>query len=126
MPGVHGKPGHPFIGVSAAYVNRSIPNINLAHYFIEHYILTDTELTAMDRARPIGVPALISPYQSMSQSNALLRELDASIQVGHIMPNIPIMGRFFSSMGSALQIVNESRASAQKALRDAAAAIREE
>ncbi len=63
----------------------------------------------MDRAKPIGVPALISLYQSMSQSNALLRELDASIKVGQIMPNIPLMGRFFSSMGSALRIATEVR-----------------
>lgn len=126
VPGVDGKPSHPFIGVSVAYVNRSTPNINLAHYFIEHYILTDAGLTAMDRAKPIGIPALISLYQSMSQSNALLRELDSSIQIGQIMPNIPVMGRFFTSVGSALQIATEGRASAQKALRDAAATIREE
>ena len=35
MPGVDGKPAHPFVGVSAAYVNRSSPNTNLIPYFIE-------------------------------------------------------------------------------------------
>ena len=77
----------------------------------------------MNRAKPIGVPALISLYQSLSQSNARLRELDASLELGEVMPNIPEMGRFFSSMGTALQIATQGRASAQKALRDAAATI---
>ena len=123
VPGVDGKPGHPFVGVSLAYVNRSSPNINLAPYFIEHYLLTDEGLTAMNRAKPIGVPALISLYQSLAHSNAHLRELDASLELGEVMPNIPEMGRFFSSMGTALQIATQGRASAQKALRDAAATI---
>jgi maltose/maltodextrin transport system substrate-binding protein len=123
VPGVDGKPGRPFVGVSLAYVNRSSPNINLAPYFIEHYLLTDEGLTAMNRAKPIGVPALISLYQSLSQSNARLRELDASLELGEVMPNIPEMGRFFSSMGTALQIATEGHASAQKALREAAAII---
>jgi maltose/maltodextrin transport system substrate-binding protein len=78
----------------------------------------------MNRAKPIGVPALISLYQSLSQSNARLRELDASLELGQVMPNVPEMGRFFSTMATALQIAIEGRASAQKALRDAAATIR--
>jgi maltose/maltodextrin transport system substrate-binding protein len=126
IPGVDGKPGHPFVGVSVAYVNRSSPNTNLAPYFIEHYLLTDEGLTAMNQAKPIGVPALISLYQSLSQSNARLRELDASLELGEVIPNVPEMGRFFSSMATALQIATEGRASAQKALSDAAMAIRGE
>ena len=77
----------------------------------------------MNQAKPIGVPALISLYQSLSQSNARLRELNASLELGEVMPNIPEMGRFFSSMETALQIATEGRASAQKALRDAADTI---
>lgn len=126
VPGVDGKPGRPFVGVSLAYVNRSSPNTNLAPYFIEHYLLTDEGLTAMNRAKPIGVPALVSLYQRLAQSDPRLRELDTALELGQIMPNIPEMGRFFSSMGTALQIATEGRASAQKALRDAAATIRGE
>jgi hypothetical protein len=68
MPGVNGKPGRPFIGVTAAYINRSSANTNLALYFIEH----------------------------------------------------PQMGRFFSVVGTALQIAT------QEALNDAAATLRSE
>jgi maltose/maltodextrin transport system substrate-binding protein len=77
----------------------------------------------MNRAKPIGIPALISLYQSLSQFNARLRELDASLELGEVMPNIPEMGRYFSSIGTALEIAAEGRASAQKALHDAATTI---
>jgi hypothetical protein len=36
----------------------------------------------MNRAKPIDIPALISLYQSLSQFNARLRELDASLELG--------------------------------------------
>jgi maltose-binding protein MalE len=41
------------------------------------------------------------------------------------MPNIPQMGRFFTSVGAALQIATEGRASAEAALKEAAATMRE-
>jgi maltose/maltodextrin transport system substrate-binding protein len=126
MPGVDGKPAHPFVGVSLAYVNRSSPNTNLIPYFIEHYLLTDEGLTEMDDAKPIGVPALISLCRKMSKDNPLVRELNACVDVGQIMPNIPQMGRYFSSVGAAVQIATQGRASAQKALRDAANKMRNE
>ena len=124
MPGVDGKPAHPFVGVSAAYVNRSSPNTNLIPYFIENYLLTDEGLTAMNQAKPIGVPALISLYRKMSKDNPLVRELNASVDLGQVMPNVPQMGLFFSSVGAALEIATQGRGSAQRALSDAAANMR--
>jgi maltose/maltodextrin transport system substrate-binding protein len=119
MPGVDGKPGRPFIGVMVAYINRSSPNHDLVKEFLEHYLLTDEGLSAMNRGKPIGVPALISVYNSMAKESALLRELKTCVDYGVVMPNIPQMSRFFSSVGSALQIAADGRASAQAALRDA-------
>lgn len=124
MPGVDGKPAHPFVGVSVAYVNRSSPNTNLVPYFIERYLLTDEGLTAMNQAKPIGVPALISVYRNWSKEDPLVRQLNAAVDLGQVMPNIPEMGRFFSSVGTALQVATQGRASAQQALSDAAAAMR--
>ncbi len=69
IPGVDGKVGRPFVGVSMAYLNRSSPNQDLAKEFIERYLLTDTGLTAMDNAKPIGVPALISFYDKLATDN---------------------------------------------------------
>jgi maltose/maltodextrin transport system substrate-binding protein len=126
MPGIDGKPAHPFVGVSVAYINRSSPNTNLIPYFIEHYLLTDEGLSAMNQAKPIGVPALISLYRRWSEEDPFVRELNAAIDLGQVMPNIPEMGVFFSSVGDALQIATQGRASAQRALSDAAADMRNE
>jgi maltose-binding protein MalE len=43
------------------------------------------------------LPALVSVHQKFAQNNPLLRELKASVDYGQMMPNIPQMGRFFSS-----------------------------
>ena len=67
-------------------------------------------------SKPIGVPALISVYEKMAKDNPLLRQLKTCVDYGQVMPNIPQMGRFFSSVGAALQIATNGRASAQAAL----------
>ena len=124
IPGVNGNVGRPFVGVSVAYLNRWSPNHDLATEFLEHYFLTDEGLTTMDRAKPIGVPALIALYETMAKDNALLRELKAGVDQGEIMPNIPQMGRFFIALGTALQIAAEGRASPKAALEEALTSLR--
>jgi maltose/maltodextrin transport system substrate-binding protein len=126
MPGVNGKLGQPFVGVTAAYFNRSGPNKDLAKYFLEHYLLTDEALSAMNQAKPIGVPALISLYQKTAKKDALVRKLKLAVDHGEVMANIPQMGRFFSAMGAALQIAADGQASAQEPLHEAAASMRYE
>ena len=124
IPGVNGHPGRPFIGVSVAYLNRSSPNQDLAREFLEHYLLTEQGLTAMDHGKPLGIPALISQEEEMVQNNPLLQQLKACLDNGEVMPNVPQMGRFFSSLGSALQIATNGQASPEAALREAAATMR--
>jgi maltose/maltodextrin transport system substrate-binding protein len=126
IPGVDGKVGRPFVGVSVAYVNRSSPNQDLAKEFIERYLLTDEGLGDMDAAKPIGVPALISFYAKIARTNPHLRQLKASVEIGQIMPNVPQMGRFFSSLSAALQLAADGRLSAAAALHQAEANIRHE
>jgi maltose/maltodextrin transport system substrate-binding protein len=126
IPGVNGKVGRPFVGVSVAYLNRSSPNQDLAKEFVERYLLTDEGLAAMDSGKPIGVPALVSLYEKLAQNNPHLRELKASVDVGQIMPNVPQMGRFFTSLSAALQLAADGRLSAAAALRQAEANIRHE
>jgi maltose/maltodextrin transport system substrate-binding protein len=104
IPGVNGQVGRPFVGVSVAYLNRSSPNHDLTKEFLERYLLSDEGLTAMNRGKPIGIPALISLYQEMAKDNPLLQALKVSVDHGQVMPNIPQMGRFFSSVGAALEI----------------------
>jgi len=121
IPGVNGKVGRPFVGVSAAYLNRSSPNHDLAKEFLEGYLITDAGLAVMDNAKPIGVPALVSFYKKVAQDNPRLRELKVSVDYGQVMPNIPQMGRFFSALGAALQLAADGRLPARTALLEAAA-----
>ena len=123
IPGVNENVGRPFVGVTVAYLNRSSPNQDLAKEFLEHYALTEKGLTAMYHAKPTGVPALISTYDKLAKDNPLLRQLKAAVEYGQVMPNIPQMGRFFSSVSGALQIATEGRASAKAALQEAEASI---
>ena len=113
--------GRAFVGVTVAYLNRSSPNQDLIKEFLESYALTDEGLTAMYHAKPIGVPALISTYEKLAKNNPLLRQLKVAVEYGQVMPNIPQMGRFFSSVSGALQIATEGRASAKVALLEAEA-----
>ena len=99
------------------YLNRSSPNQDLAKEFIERYLLTEDGLAAMDLVKPIGVPALISSYEKMAKNNPHLRQLKASVDYGQVMPNVPQMGRFFTSLGAALQLAADGRLSADAALR---------
>ena len=121
MPGIDGKPGRPFVGVTVAYLNRSSPNHDLAEEFLKGYLLTADGLNAMNHAKPIGVPALKSVYNKMSKDNPLLRALKMAVDNGLVMPNVPQMSRFFTSVGAALQVATEGRSSAEAALQEAKA-----
>ena len=124
MPGIDGKPGRPFVGVSVAYLNRLSPNGDLSKEFLEHYLLTDEGLLAMNHVKPIGIPALTSVYLKLASNDIHLRKLKAAADLGEVMPNIPKMGRFFSAVGTALEIATNSQTSAREALREAAANLR--
>jgi maltose/maltodextrin transport system substrate-binding protein len=119
MPGINGNLGRPFVGVSVAYINRSSPNQDLAREFIEHYLLTDEGLSAMDHGKPIGLPTLNSLREKMIHYNPLLQQLQICVDHGDVMPNIPQMGRFFTVMGAALQTATDGQATAESALREA-------
>lgn len=124
IPGLDGHLGHPFIGVKVAYLNRSSPNKDVAREFLEHYLLTDEGLLAMNKIRPIGIPALISLYKKLAKNDPHLRQLKEVLDEGEIMPNVPQMGLFFRAVGSAIEIATDSQESAGKALGDAAAEMR--
>jgi maltose/maltodextrin transport system substrate-binding protein len=124
IPGIDGRPARPFVGVTVAYLSRFSPNQDLAKVFLERYLLTDDGLRAMDRAKPIGVPALISLCQQLATKDDRLRQLKEAVDQGEIMPNIPQMGRFFSAVGKALQIATSGQATAKEALREAALNMR--
>jgi maltose/maltodextrin transport system substrate-binding protein len=119
LPGVGGNPGKPFVGVLTALINRSTPNADLAAQFIEKYICTADGLKTIDADVPIGVPALKSVYDEMAAKNPLIKVTYDNAQNGVVMPNIPQMGKFWSSMASAFQIATNGQASPEAALADA-------
>ena len=118
IPGVNGKPGRPFVGVLGAVFNRSSPNLDLAQEFLERFLITPTGLTAMDRHVPLGVPALIDSYNAQSSDPHIAGSMK-NIDVGLLMPNIPQMGIFWSSMESALSTITSGRSTPQEALDNA-------
>ena len=60
----------------------------------------------------------------MVKNDPLLHQLKDCVDGGEVMPNIPQMGRFFSSLGGALQIATDGKASPEAALKEAAATMR--
>lgn len=123
IPGVNGQPGKAFVGVSVAYINGSSPNRDLAKEFLERYVITDEGLRLANHAKPIGIPALISLYKDLAANDSLLQQMKVCADAGVVMPNIPQMGTFWSSMSSALQIATNGQCSAQAALSEAAATM---
>jgi maltose/maltodextrin transport system substrate-binding protein len=75
---------------------------------------------AANRAKPIGLPALTAVYDQLAKDSPLVQDLKTCADKGEVMPNIPQMGRFWSAMGSAMEIATNGQTSAQIALRQAA------
>jgi maltose/maltodextrin transport system substrate-binding protein len=119
MPGVEGNPGRPFVGVLTALINRSSPNADFAKEFLEKYVCTVDGLKAIDAEAPLGVPALKSLADEMSARNPLIRGTYENALNGVVMPNIPQMGNFWSSMKAAFEIATSLRASPEAALKGA-------
>jgi maltose/maltodextrin transport system substrate-binding protein len=119
VPGVGGKPGRPFVGVQTALINRSSPNADLAVQFLEKYVCTLDGMKAMDADAPLGVPALKSLAEEMAAKSPLIKVTYENCQNGVVMPNIPQMGKFWSSMKAAFEIATDGGATPQVALQDA-------
>ena len=124
VPGCDDKPAKPFVGVSAAYLNRASSNQDIATEFIEGFLISEEGLKAMNDAKPIGIPSLISLAEKFDQENPLLKEMKICIEQGQVMPNIPEMGRFWTAVGSALQLVTNGQAPVKTALDEAAENMR--
>ncbi len=119
LPGVDGNPGRPFVGVLAGLINRSTPNSDLAIQFIEKYVATSDGLKTIDADVPIGVPALKTLSDEMAVKNPLIKTTYDNATNGDVMPNIPQMGKFWSSMATAFEIATNGQASPKAALDDA-------
>jgi maltose/maltodextrin transport system substrate-binding protein len=124
VPGVGGNPGRPFVGVLTALINRWSPNDDFAKEFLEKYVCTVDGLKAIDAGAPLGVPALKTLADEMSANNPLIKGTYENALNGVVMPNIPQMGKFWSSMKAALEIATSRRASPEVALANARKSMR--
>jgi maltose/maltodextrin transport system substrate-binding protein len=120
VPGCANHAARPFVGVSAAYINRASSNQDIAKEFVENFLISEEGLKAMNDAKPIGIPSLISLAEQLDRENPLLMQLKTCVERGEVMPNIPEMGRFWTAVGSALQLATNGQAPVQAALQEAA------
>ncbi|MBX3607516.1 MAG: maltose/maltodextrin ABC transporter substrate-binding protein MalE [Piscinibacter sp.] len=119
IPAVGGKKAAPFVGVLGAMISKASPNRDVAVEFIENYMLSVKGLKTINDDVPLGTPASKALFAEL-KSDPNIQATMASAQDGAPMPNNPEMGRFWSSMQSALQNTTEGRQSPKEAL-DAAA-----
>ncbi|MCR5881761.1 maltose/maltodextrin ABC transporter substrate-binding protein MalE [Rhizobacter sp. J219] len=119
IPTVAGKKAAPFVGVLGAMVTKATPNKDLAVEFLENHMLTVDGLKKINDDVPLGTPAN-KAFFNESKNNPNIQATMASAQDGAPMPNNKEMGRFWSSMASALQNMTEGRQSPKEAM-DAAA-----
>ena len=119
IPTVNGKKAAPFVGVLGAMVTKATPNKDLAVEFLENHMLTVDGLKKINDDVPLGTPANKTFFNEL-KNNPNIQATMASAQDGAPMPNNKEMGRFWSSMASALQNMTEGRQSPKEAM-DAAA-----
>ena len=119
LPGMGGNPGKPFVGVLAAYINRSSPNADFAMQFLEKFVCTPDGLKAIDADAPLGVPAVKALADAMSADNPLIKGTYENVLNGVIMPNIPQMGKLWSSLKAAFETATNGEATPEAALKDA-------
>ena len=119
IPTVNGKTASPFIGVLGAMISKASPNKDIATEFIEHYMLSLDGLKTINADVPLGTPANKAFFAEL-QSNPNIKATMDSAQAGRPMPNNPEMGKFWSSMASALQNITQGRQGVKEGL-DAAA-----
>jgi maltose/maltodextrin transport system substrate-binding protein len=119
IPTVAGKKAAPFVGVLGAMVTKATPNKDLAVEFLENHMLTVDGLKKINDDVPLGTPANKAFFNEL-KNNPNIQATMASAQDGAPMPNNKEMGRFWSSMASALQNMTEGRQSPKEAM-DAAA-----
>ena len=119
IPTVNGKTASPFIGVLGAMISKASPNKDIATEFIEHYMLSLDGLKTINADVPLGTPANKAFFAEL-QSNPNIKATMESAQAGRPMPNNPEMGKFWSSMASALQNITQGRQGVKEGL-DAAA-----
>lgn len=119
IPTVGGKTAAPFIGVLGAMISKASPNKEIATEFLENHMLALDGLKTINADVPLGTPANKALFAEL-KTNVNIQATMESAQAGRPMPNNPEMGRFWSSMKSALENITQGRQGTKEGL-DAAA-----
>lgn len=120
IPDVAGKPAKPFVGVLGCMISAPSKQKDVAKEFLENHVLRVEGLKAINADVPLGTPANKAFFKELSE-NPNIKATMENARRGEPMPNIPEMGKFWSSMASALENITNGRQSPKEAL-DAAAA----
>lgn len=115
IPKVNGKAAAPFVGVQGAMIVKSSPNRSQAINFLENHLLSVAGLKEMNADVPLGVPANRSYYAELRRDPLILATM-MSVQNGQPMPNNPEMGKFWSSMKSALENITQGKVATREGL----------
>ena len=124
IPGYDGA-AKPFVGILTAMVDAKTPNGDLVELFIKDYMLTVDGLDKMAKDTYNGPPALTAAYETMKSDPRISASME-NVELGVLMPNIPQMGVFWSSLESAIKTVTSGQSDAAKALNNAAAIMKSE
>ncbi len=120
IPDVAGKPSRPFVGVLGCMISAPSKSKDVAKEFIENHLLKVEGLKMVNADVPLGTPANKAFFKELAE-NPNIKATMENAKRGEPMPNIPEMGKFWSSMASALENITNGRQSPKEAL-DAAAA----
>ena len=107
-PRIGSHAGGSFVGVLGAMISSASPQRELAHEFIEDYLLSLPSLRAIDADVPLGVPANKALYAERS-ADPLIAGSMAAVRAGSLMPSNPEMTRFWTAMQAALQNIMQGR-----------------
>ncbi|MBL8353038.1 MAG: maltose/maltodextrin ABC transporter substrate-binding protein MalE [Burkholderiaceae bacterium] len=120
IPDVAGQPSRPFVGVLGCMIAAPSKSKDVAKEFIENHLLKVEGLKMVNADVPLGTPANKAFFKELAE-NPNIKATMENAKRGEPMPNIPEMGKFWSSMASALENITNGRQSPKEAL-DAAAA----
>ena len=122
IPTIDGSPSRAFVGVWGAAVNNATPNQELVQEFIENYLLTQSGLETMNNDVALGATAN-KEFMKKVGANPNIKATYQNAMNGLLMPNVPEMGKFWSSMQSALSNIANGREEVDPALDNAAKSI---
>ena len=122
LPTIDGSPARAFVGVWGATINNATPNKILAQEFLESYLLSKDGLKTMNDDVPLGAVANKAFMEELKSDPRIAATYEGAMN-GLLMPNVPEMGKFWSSMEAALNNIANGREEVDIALDNAAKRI---